>query len=115
MQYVADMATKRVHPGIRLWLRENRKAKGVAATRMGNALGMQRESVYKLERDWERATARQQAIYAKELGIEPAALWRPPEGTVRTARLTPEGIESLTESDLERLAEKISRRISKKK
>ena len=116
MDYVARMATKPVHPGgRRLWLREHRKAAAISATKMAQALEMERESVYKLERNWERATARQQAIYAKEARIDPGALWSPPEGTVRTARLGPKGIESLTDDELDKLAARLSRRISPKK
>lgn len=114
--YVANMVT-RPHPGIRhmLRLKEHRKAKGIGASRMAQALGMERESVYRLEKRPERSNGEQQAIYARECGISPGELWEPPRGTTRTAKLTPEGIESLTDDDLERLAQKISRRISKKK
>lgn len=62
----------------RLFLREWRKAKGVSATVMGRRLGMERESVLRLEREWNRCAPDKQAQYADALGIQPEALWHPP-------------------------------------
>lgn len=114
--YVANMVTRQ-HPGVRhvLRLKEHRKAKGIRAARMAQALGIERESVYRLEKHPERSNGEQQAIYARECGVSPGELWEPPKGTTRTARLTPEGIESLTDADLERLAQKLFHRIPKRK
>ena len=113
--YVTGMATHR-HPGTRhsLRLKEHRKAKGIRAASMAKALGIERESVYRLEKHPERSNGEQQAIYARECGVHPGDLWEMPKDTVRAAKLTPDGIENLTEADLERLAEKISRRIARR-
>ncbi len=114
--YVANMVT-RPHHGVRyaLHLKEHRKAKGIRAARMAEALGIERESVYRLEKHPERSNGEQQAIYARECNVSPGELWELPKGTARMAKLTPDGIESLSEADLERLAAKISRRIPKRK
>lgn len=77
---VAAMVT-RIHKSIkgRLYLREHRKAKGVSAPRMAERMGMERESLLRLEREAQtRCTPEKQVQYADALGIEPAALWRPP-------------------------------------
>lgn len=77
--YVTAMVT-RIHKGVRarLFLREHREAKGVSAEQMAGRLGIERESVYRLEREQERMDPQKQANYAAALGIAPEALWRPP-------------------------------------
>lgn len=60
-----------------LYLREHRKAKGVSAVDMANRLGIERESVYRIERE-ERANKKRQAQWAAALDIEPEELWRLP-------------------------------------
>lgn len=80
-QYVAGMVTT-IHAGKRrrLFLREHRKAKGISAQTMAGRLGIERESVLRLEREAQtRAIPEKQAEYAAALGIEPEALWRLPE------------------------------------
>ena len=69
-----------IHKNVaRLLLREHRKAKGLSAEYMASRLNMKRESLLRLEREsMTRCTAEKQAQYAEALGIEPAALWRPP-------------------------------------
>lgn len=62
----------------RLFLKEHRKAKGVSAVIMAGRLGIERESVYRLEREPWRVNANKQAEWAHALGIEPEMLWRPP-------------------------------------
>lgn len=65
-------------PRRRLFLKENREAKGVSAEAMGKHLGIERESVYRLERELWRVNSEKQAAYAEGLGLEPEDLWRPP-------------------------------------
>lgn len=80
--YVAAMVT-RIHKSARrrLFLKEHREAKHVSAEAMAGRLGIERESVYRLEREaLTRLSAGKQAAYADALGIEPERLWRPPGG-----------------------------------
>ncbi len=63
-----------LHP--RLW----RKAKGISASQMAGRLGIERESVLRLEREaMQRMTPEKQAEYANALGIAPEALWWLPD------------------------------------
>ena len=62
----------------RLYLREHRRAKGVSAEVMAKRLGIERESVLRLEREPQRVNSEKQAAYALALQIEPEDLWRPP-------------------------------------
>jgi DNA-binding XRE family transcriptional regulator len=62
----------------RLFLREHREAKEVSATTMAGRLGIERESVYRLERNPYTMDFHKQIAYAEALGIEPEDLWRPP-------------------------------------
>ncbi len=66
------------HAKRRLFLRENRKAHGVSAEQMGGRLGMERESVLRMERETDRCTPSKQLQYADALGIEVEDLWWPP-------------------------------------
>lgn len=60
-------------------MREHRKAKGLSASYMAGRLDLERESLLRLEREAQtRCTPEKQVQYAEALGIEPAALWRPP-------------------------------------
>jgi DNA-binding XRE family transcriptional regulator len=69
----------RQHAKPRLFLKEHREAKGISAEVMAGRLGIARESVYRLEREWRtRCTPDKQAAYAAALQLEPEALWRPP-------------------------------------
>ncbi len=73
----------RIRRGARLhlYLKEHRDAKGVSAAMMAGRLGIERESVYRLEREWRtRMTPDKQIQYAAALGIEPNALLHPPGG-----------------------------------
>lgn len=78
--YVAKMVTTRIHKSVRprLFLKEHRKAKGVTAEAMGGRLGIERESVHRLERQPESASYSRQVAYAEALGIEPEDLRWPP-------------------------------------
>lgn len=62
----------------RLFLREHREAKQVSATIMGGRLGIERESVLRLEREPWRVNSEKQAAYAAALELAPEDLWRPP-------------------------------------
>jgi DNA-binding XRE family transcriptional regulator len=77
--YVAEMVT-RIHKGVkrRLFLKEHRKAKQMTAETMGGRLGLERESVHRLERYPERVTWEKQCAYAEALDIEPEELWQRP-------------------------------------
>lgn len=73
----------RIRKGFRghLFLKEHRKAKGVSASAMAGRVGIERESVYRLEREPWRCKPDMQAAWAHALGIEPGALWRLPTAT----------------------------------
>lgn len=77
--YVAAMVT-RIHKGVRprLFLKEHRKAKGLSAEAMGGRLGIERESVHRMERYPGRLSLEKQAAYAAALDIEPEDLRWPP-------------------------------------
>jgi DNA-binding XRE family transcriptional regulator len=62
----------------RLFLQEHRKEKGVSAATMAERMGIERESVYRIERESWRVNSDRQIAYAEALGIEPEDLWRPP-------------------------------------
>jgi transcriptional regulator with XRE-family HTH domain len=62
----------------RLFLKEHREAKGVSAGDMAERFGIERESVYRLEREPWRVNSEKQAQWAMALQIEPEDLWRPP-------------------------------------
>jgi DNA-binding XRE family transcriptional regulator len=74
---VAAMATP-AKSKPRLFLKEHREAKKVSASVMGKALGIERESVYRLEREQWRMDPDKQVAYALALGMEPQELWHPP-------------------------------------
>lgn len=69
-----------IHKGAirRLFLREHRKAKGVSAPAMAGRMGMERESLLRLEREWRRCGPGKQAKFAAALDIDPEELWRLP-------------------------------------
>lgn len=70
----------RIHKGFKgtLFLKEHRKAKRVTAEAMAGRLGIERESVHRLERVPERLSYEKQVEYAEALGIEPEDLRYPP-------------------------------------
>lgn len=67
---------KHVKP--RLYLRENRRAKGLSATQVAGRMDMERESVLRLERETWRCSPDKQAQYAAAIGVDPRDLWNPP-------------------------------------
>jgi DNA-binding XRE family transcriptional regulator len=62
----------------RLFLKEHREHHDISATDMAERLHIERESVYRLEREPWRVNSEKQAQWARVLGIEPEDLWRPP-------------------------------------
>ena len=64
---------------------EHREAKGLSAVAMARKLGIERGSVYRHEREPERVNPKKQVQWAAALGIEPEALWRPPECRPQTS------------------------------
>lgn len=77
--YVTGMVTRirKAYRG-RLFLKEHRKAQGMSAETMAGRLGIERESVHRLERYPERVTFEKQCAYAEALNIEPDELRKPP-------------------------------------
>lgn len=106
--YAAGMVT-RIRKGVkpRLFLKEHREAKGVSAVVMAGRLGIERESVHRLERVG-RAKAEVQAAWADALGIEPAQLWRPPGQVSLDAIIkdAPEDVKSMAADIVRRLVGK---------
>jgi transcriptional regulator with XRE-family HTH domain len=72
------MVTNRKQVQRRLFLKEHREAKDISAETMAERLGIERESVYRLEKKHDKITAEKQARYAAALGLRPEDLWRPP-------------------------------------
>jgi transcriptional regulator with XRE-family HTH domain len=105
-QYVAEMVTRIYRHRRRLFLKEHREAKGISAEAMAGRLGIERESVYRLEREaMTRATPEKQAAYASALNVEPEELWHPPG----TTRLDP--LVSGASDELKQMAADIVRRL----
>lgn len=110
--YVASVVTRiHKHAKRRLFLKEHRKAKGISATTMAGRLGIERESVYRLEREPRRVNSEKQAEYADALGIEPEALWRLPGATSLDALVSeaPEDVKSMAVDIVARLVAKSGR------
>jgi transcriptional regulator with XRE-family HTH domain len=70
------MVTK---PLPRIYLKEHREAHGVSAQDMADRLGIERESVYRLEKRHWGVSSEKQAAYAAALKIQPEDLWRRPD------------------------------------
>ena len=62
----------------RLQVREWREFMGTKAVELAMALDIERESYYRLERDWWTINAGEQAIIATTIGVRPDQLWFPP-------------------------------------
>lgn len=105
---VATMATRPRKPfKRRLFLKEHREASHVSATTMAERLGIERESVYRMERELWRVNSEKQAEYAHALGIEPEDLWRPPgnpslDSLVKSA---PDSVKAMAADIVKRLVE----------
>jgi DNA-binding XRE family transcriptional regulator len=61
-----------------LYLKEWREHFGVSPDQMAGRIGIERESVYRWEREQNRLNPEKQTAYAEALGIEPEDLWRYP-------------------------------------
>lgn len=80
--YVTGMVTSPYErPKRRLFLREHREAKGVSAPDMATWMGMERESLLRMEREPRRCNPEKQDRFAKKLDIDPEDLWRLPSPT----------------------------------
>lgn len=106
--HVSDMATYRQrYP--RLFLKEHRESKGLSAEVMGAKLGIERESVYRLEREAAtRCNPKKLFAYARALGVEPEDLWHPPGAP------SLDGMLAASDDATRRLAADIISRILKK-
>ena len=89
----------------RLFLREHRKAKGLSAASVAGRLGMERESLLRLERKPGGVNSEKQAAYAAALDIEPEDLWRLP------GIPSLDGLVSNAEPDVQIMAADIVRRL----
>lgn len=93
----------------RLFLKEHREARGISAEAMAGRLGIERESVYRLEREaMTRCTPEKQAAYAQALDVQPEELWHPPDAT----RLDPL-IDGATEETKQMAADIVRRLIGR--
>jgi transcriptional regulator with XRE-family HTH domain len=94
----------------RLFLREHRKAKGVSAEAMAGRLGIERESLLRLERELHRVNSEKQAAYAHALDMEPEDLWRPPGNPSIDAMVhdAPENVRSMVVDIVRRMVGKAS-------
>lgn len=94
----------------RLYLKEHREAKGISAEAMAGRLGIERESVYRLERRPYGVKADRQAQYAAALDIEPEELWRPPGTPSLDAMVSqaPDDVRAMAADIVRRLVGKAS-------
>lgn len=80
-RYVTGMVTD-IHKGAkrRLYLREHREARDISAPTMAGRMNMERTSILRLERQWNRCSPEKQKRYAAALGddVDPEDLWRLP-------------------------------------
>jgi DNA-binding XRE family transcriptional regulator len=60
------------------FLRQWRKFMGTKAVELAEALGIERESYYRLEKNWWTISTGEQDIIARTIGIKPSQLWFPP-------------------------------------
>lgn len=106
MRYVAGVVTK-IHQRAkrRLFLKEHREAKSISAEAMAGRLGIERESVYRIEREQWRMDPEKQAAYADALGIEPERLWRHPEAISldEIVKKAPEDVQAMAADIIRRL------------
>jgi DNA-binding XRE family transcriptional regulator len=92
-----------------LFLKEHREAKGMSAEAMAAKLGIERESVYRLEREaYTRLNPEKQFAYARVLNIEPEDLWRAPGSPSLDAMVagSPPEIKALAADIVRRLVNK---------
>ena len=80
---VPVMATKRNQRQIKrprrvLYVREWREFMGTKAVELAIALDIERESYYRLEKNWWTINAGEMDIIATTIGVKPSQLWFPP-------------------------------------
>jgi transcriptional regulator with XRE-family HTH domain len=68
-------------------LKEWRKFKGVKAVDLAEALEIERESYYRLERNWWTISVREIDVLAERIGIEPGEFWLRPDGDRASAEV----------------------------
>jgi len=71
------------------YLREWRKYMGTKATECAEALDIERESYYRLEREWWTINAGEQDM-AKAIGVKPSQFWFPPPKEGQQERISVE-------------------------
>lgn len=83
MSYVTDMATSRRKRMFRLYLKEHREARHLGAKEFAKLVGIERESVYRVERKAEighyQLDTETLEAYANALGRSPEELLLPPD------------------------------------
>lgn len=104
---VSSMVTKRptkkpprqIKPARRpFYLRDWRKFMGTKAVEIAIALDIERESYYRLERDWWTISAGEMDLIAQTIGIKPSQLWFPPPTPGQERISLDEMIEDMPES-----------------
>jgi len=80
------------------YLREWRKFMGTKAIEIAIALDIERESYYRLERDWWTINAGEMDIIAKTIGIKPSQLWFPPPAPGQEVVSLDEMLEDMPEN-----------------
>lgn len=80
----------------------------MSADDMANHLGVERESVYRLEKNPNGVNLRKQELYARALGIEPEDLWWPPGTPSLDAlmRSVPDDVQAMAADIVRRLVER---------
>lgn len=113
---VAAMVTRiRKHVKARLYLKEHREAKGISPEAMAGRLDMERESVYRWEREIHRMNPEKQAAYADALGLDsPAELWFPPPDPANPPPPSIDALVSDAPPDVRELARDLVSRLVKK-
>ena len=61
------------------FLKEWRKFKGVKAVDLAEALDIERESYYRIERNWWTISVKEIDVLAERIGIDPGQFWRRPD------------------------------------
>ena len=70
---------RQIRPAPRpFFLREWRKFMGTKAVELAEVLGIERESYYRLEKNWWTINAGEMDTLAQTIGIKPSQLWFPP-------------------------------------
>jgi transcriptional regulator with XRE-family HTH domain len=89
----------------RLFLREHREDKKVSAPDMAGRLGIERESVYRIERKRKGVSSARLAQWAEALDMAVEDLWRPPGRPSLDAMVegTPEEIQDMAVDIVRRL------------